>query len=214
MNFKVWLENRDILAKSEISEKGVHFKTGKPVTFNYIRNTEKSPNFGEKFGQHIEPAGRYMLHNTASADPKGKEHLKSIGWETGVIRFENPLVIELIADYDNANWTQSTYGEKGWKQRLFDYYGKKGLNLTKALRADGYDGIVTTSGYDTREIVDLTFGENDIKTEWQGNAGNVGELRFHKVGNRSYQAAGIRSKWYAQGMKKKQKKKQKKMEKK
>lgn len=125
-------------------EYGVHFETGIPVTFRFLRNTEKSPNFGAKYGQDIEPAGRYMLHNP---DP-GR---LSRGWEAGEITFHKPLVIPLTGDRN------AIYGPEGWKASLHGATGKKGVELTRHLRELGYDGIVTvdSDGY-TREIVDMT----------------------------------------------------------
>lgn len=148
--FRIWLESKE-LGLSSVTENGILFKTNFPVTFEYMRNTVSSPDLGKTFGQDIEPSGRYILHNTHSTLSKEKDHLHSIGWETGLITFSNPLVISLSFD-------EKIYGEKGWKQRLYNYYGKKGKDLTKKLREDGYDGIVTTSNNETREIVDLTFG--------------------------------------------------------
>ena len=48
---------------ARVDEHGVHFETGVPVTFPFIRNTEKSPRV-VGFGQDIEPHGRYLLHNS------------------------------------------------------------------------------------------------------------------------------------------------------
>ncbi len=125
-------------------EYGVHFETGAPVTFRYVRNTEKSPNLGAKYGQDIEPAGRYLLHNP---DPGRLAR----GWEAGSLTFRNPLVIPLTGDRN------AIYGPTGWKARLHTATGLTGQALSKRLVAIGYDGIVTVDpdGY-TREIVDLT----------------------------------------------------------
>ncbi len=158
--FVNFFENKE-LGLSEIVEKGIKFKTGVPVEFEFIRNTQSSPHMGETYGQHIEPAGRYMLHNTHNADPDQKERLEKQGWETGTIKFNNPLVIELSKDYDKSGLPQNIYGKRGWKQRLFDLYNKKGKALSNFLIKKGHDGIITTSGYDTREIVDLTFGKKN-----------------------------------------------------
>lgn len=156
--FTSFLKNKE-LGLSEITEKGIKFKTGSPVEFEFIRNTKSSPNLGSTYGQDVEPAGIYMLHNTHNAEQQQKERLNKQGWQTGVIKFENPLVIELSKDYDDSGLSQNIYGKKGWKQRLFNIYRKKGKKLTNFLLSKGYDGIITTSGHDTREIVDLTFGK-------------------------------------------------------
>lgn len=134
------------LALASVTEQGRHFETGVPVTFRFVRNTEKSPYFGATFGQDIEPAGRFMLHNEDPGEVPRR-------WETGLVTFENPLVIRLSLD-------ENIYGPLGWKARLRDVYKATGLKLTRKLLAEGYDGIVTVGEYqgvrDTREIVDLT----------------------------------------------------------
>jgi len=120
---------------------GTKFKTGEAATFPFIRNTEKAPDMGEQFGQHIEPAGRYMQTRSAGAKPIG-------GWEFGDVTFKNPLVVK---------------GEGlDWKKKVSEAYdGKTGKELSQALADDGFDGIVTTSTLKggekyTSEIVDLT----------------------------------------------------------
>lgn len=124
-------------------EEGVHFETGVPVTFRFVRNTEKSPRFGATFGQDIEPAGRYLLHNEDPGDlPRG--------WQSGTVTLRSPLVIPLTGDPDKI------YGPLGWKARLRDAIGKTGRALSSDLIRRGYDGIVTVdSGGYTREIVIL-----------------------------------------------------------
>jgi hypothetical protein len=77
-------------------------------------------------------------------------------WEHGDITFQNPLVIRLTSDPDTI------YGEKGWKAALSRAYGgKTGIELSRAIVADGHDGVVTVWVQDgepseTREIVDLS----------------------------------------------------------
>lgn len=121
----------------------VVFQTGQPVRFSYYRRPSGAAerhNFGARFGQDIEPAGRYMLH---WQEGPGGGALP--GMETGVVTFDNPLVLHNLY-----------YGPEGWKQRLVDAFGAKGKALSKKLRAAGYDGIVTVDGGDVSEIVDLT----------------------------------------------------------
>lgn len=125
-------------------EYGAHFETGVPVTFPFIRNTEKSPQIGKTFGQDIEPHGRYLLHNH---DPKREP---PHGWQTGTITFRSPLVIALSGDPDKI------YGPKGWKARLRDATGKRGAALSRHL-AKTYDGIVTVDDTGAAsEIIDLS----------------------------------------------------------
>jgi len=124
----------------------VVFETGRPVTFTFIRNTEKAPNMGSRYGQDIEPAGRYMLHLEGDYDaPRG--------WSTGTISFKNPIVLRDTLD-------SQIYGPNGWKARLMrEMGGKKGRALTAALLSVGHDGIVTVTStrglQSTMEIVSL-----------------------------------------------------------
>lgn len=132
------------LGYATTDEYGTHFETGVPVTFPFIRNTEKSPRVGATFGQDIEPQGRYLLHNH---DPKREPPR---GWQTGTITFRSPLVIALSGDPDQI------YGPKGWKARLRDATGKRGAALSRHL-AKTYDGIVTVDNTGaTSEIIDLS----------------------------------------------------------
>jgi len=126
-------------------ESGRHFETGVPVTFRFVKNTEKAPHFGDRYGQDIEPAGSYMLHND---DPRPTR-----GWVTGEQTFECPLVIPLSGD------PEEIYGPTGWKARLHQATRKKGAALSRHLESLGYDGIVTVDPHgDTREIVALRRG--------------------------------------------------------
>lgn len=134
---------------AEVTEYGVRFMTGTPVTFRYVRNTEASPNFGNRFQQDIEPAGRFMLHNPSPGD-------LARGWEAGEISFNSPLVLPLSGDMGLI------YGPSSWKAALHRHYGKTGKALSRAIVKDGYDAVVTVASYggkpvDTREIVDLTM---------------------------------------------------------
>lgn len=117
-------------------------KTGVPFEFEFMRNTTSAGNFGSLYGQHIEPHGRYMLMRTA----ENGDLLP--GWESGRVRFNKPLVI---------HWGNGGYADPdNWKQVLFTKYQKKGKALSKAIRKDGFDGIITFDRYGTKEIVDLT----------------------------------------------------------
>ncbi len=138
----------DELAPVVIDEYGTLFVTGIPVSFGFVRSTEKSPYFGSRYQQDIEPAGRYMLH---SPDPGDLAR----GWVRGVVTFESPLVIAFNRDQDGV-----AYDDTSWKARLHRIYGAKGSALSRRIREDGYDGIVTVALHrgepmDTREIVDL-----------------------------------------------------------
>jgi hypothetical protein len=130
------------------TEYGVSFETGKPVEVRYIRSTKKAPPpmALDRYQQRIEPAGRYMLHNPEPGDLPP-------GWESGVVRFQNPLVIPFNRVPGNY------YDQWSWKAELAMHYGKRGRALSRAIVRDGYDGIVTVmlGAGDTREIVDLTW---------------------------------------------------------
>jgi|LakMenEpi13Jul12_1017406.scaffolds.fasta_scaffold00045_3 hypothetical protein len=123
--------------------------TGNPFEFFSIRNTEKSPQLGSRFGQDIEPSGKYMVESTPSAS----QNLDS-RFEKGTVRFENPLVVEFGGGYGDSS---------NWKNILSNQYGgKTGAELSQAIRDAGYDGIVTIEpskgpnrpAY-TSEIVDI-----------------------------------------------------------
>ena len=122
---------------------GITFQTGKPITFPFIKNTEKAPKL-QGFGQDIEPHGNYVLSghdvDVNKLPPK---------WVSGEMEFKNPLVID---------WGKSgLYSEPdNWKQVLANQYGKKGKSLSKAIAKEGYDGIVTTRDGQPSEIVDLS----------------------------------------------------------
>ena len=142
MQFKLWLENIEF---STANEQGVQFITGKPVTFKYLRGKEKAPNFGPLYQQDIEPAGRYVIHNEDPGD-RAEER-----WEIGTITFQHPLVIPF-------NLKNSvSYDENSWKSVLSQHYKKTEKGLRQAIKAAGYDGIVTTMNGHTREIVDISM---------------------------------------------------------
>lgn len=135
------LKSRNLdLPYATADEGGVRFETGQPVTFRFTRNTEKAPNMGEMFGQHLEPAGRYMLHHS-DEDYQGDPPR---GWERGTHSFENPLVIE---------WGTTSGEPHGWKARVSKAFGgRTGKRLTRALLRHGHDGIVTVQKHKGRSI--------------------------------------------------------------
>jgi hypothetical protein len=144
MQFKLWLENW------EVEWKGAHFKSGQPVTFKYLKNKEKAPNFGPLYQQDIEPHGKYVIQKEIDDAPDDER------WESGEITFQNPLVLPFNSEFSRA------YDSNSWKAELSRRFGgKTGRALSQAIVAAGYDGIVTVDvgpdgkPYDTREIVDL-----------------------------------------------------------
>lgn len=131
-----------------ITESNISFKTGVPVTFEYFKHNNKTENYGTRFGQHIEPAGRYV-----TAIESNREHYADVcktypgNYEMGSITFENPFVIDFGGGYTE---------ESNWKFVLSNKFkGKKGKSLSKAIVKAGYDGIVTMEKTHSAEIVDL-----------------------------------------------------------
>lgn len=124
-------------------------ETGKPFEFYSVKNTEKASNEGSRFGQDIEPHGSYMVESTEEAAKNLPSKFKQ-----GKIKFENPLVIPFGEGYGKVT---------NWKNILSKQFGgKTGLDLTRAIKEAGYDGIITTEkakGVNrpahTSEIVDL-----------------------------------------------------------
>lgn len=127
--FKQLLKENIELPLVKINFDGKTFETGKPVSFNYVKNLEKAPQLGARFQQDIEPHGRYMSMHSKSATVLPN-------FEYGTVKFKNPLVI-------NFSTTNGGYDENNWKYKLSNYYKKKGKALSTALKKDGYDGIIT-----------------------------------------------------------------------
>lgn len=128
--------------KSFINES---FQTGVPVTITYIRNRNKSPNFGDLYGQHIEPAGRYM---TLKPESFKQENFPNI--EVGKITFQNPLTIPFGGGYQDKT---------NWKFVLSSMFGnRKGKSLSRSIARKGYDGIITIEKNGIPgEIVDISM---------------------------------------------------------
>lgn len=98
------------------------FETGRPVSFVAMRNTEGVRKYARpgEYGQDIEPNGLYLLENNPAA----------VGdrWSRSFVSLKSPLVVEF----------------DGWKKTLSERYGgKTGKALSNALKADGYDAVVT-----------------------------------------------------------------------
>lgn len=142
----------DILTTA-VTEQGIVFRHGEPVSFRYVRNNNPAPDMGALFQQDIEPAGRYLIHNE---DP-GERPLAE-GWEVGEVTLRNPLVIPFNSDPNPPRY----YNETSWKAALHQEYGCTGQDLARALLAAGHDGVVTVMlspdgvPYGTREIVQLS----------------------------------------------------------
>jgi len=139
--------DKEITGKSTVTQYGNDFETGKPVTFNYAHNTFSAtklfgkPNKDSQFNRGYEPSGEYVT----AIDEVPSEKQK--GYEYGSITLNNPLVIE----NDSLNWKKSLSNSFG---------GLTGKKLSLAIINAGYDGVVTTDGAYTSEIINLqTFDE-------------------------------------------------------
>jgi len=147
---------REKIATTEVTEGKTTFKTGEPVTFDYVRNTAPAPKAkagDDRYQQKIEPAGRYISHvDKAHWGPEQPDQTR------GSMTFNKPLVLHMNTGGPDA----PLYDENSWKARLQQAYGgKKGKALSRALAKEGFDGIVTVEttkrGSYTSEIVDLRY---------------------------------------------------------
>jgi hypothetical protein len=122
------------------NESANKFQTGKPVTFTYLHIKEKAPNYGSRFGQDIEAAGKYVV---VAYDDYLVKHFPN-RYEMNTVTLKNPLVVI------NDEMEPLSYKYKLNKM----YKGKTGKRLSDAIRKDGYDAIVSQDpNGDTREIV-------------------------------------------------------------
>lgn len=119
-----------------------------PVTFPYLRNTERAPDMGSMYDQDIEPHGRYLTYHDGPKPQEGR-------WETGEVSFENPLHLDFGGNYGTVG---------NWKHRLSkEYGGRKGKALSRAVVKAGHDAIITHDEYGPSEIVDLTSFQSPRK---------------------------------------------------
>lgn len=111
----------------------------KDKTVTYLHSPEPSPYMGSKFGQDVEPAGKYITIG---------HQLVPHGYTEGQVTFKNPLVI----DVTGQNYPQ-------WKVELSKKYNATGKKLTNKLLKEGYDSIITVEEYkgkyDTSETIIL-----------------------------------------------------------
>lgn len=154
--FKKWIDSpftQFIAPELRLEESGTEFAYEEFVDGGlfYMRNTEPAPDVGERFQQHIEPAGTYVLHDRAITSPLPP------GWVRGEASVKWPLLIPLNSKGAN---TESIYDQFSWKRVLSDQYGGlTGQELSSAIRADGFDAIITVNidnkgvPFETREIV-------------------------------------------------------------
>ena len=100
----------------------------KGKTFGYVHSTEPSPYLGSRFGQDVEPSGKYVTMGYAFV-PANKQE--------GTVSFNNPLVIDI---------TDQQYPQ--WKRDLSNLNnGSVKKRLSNKLRKQGYDAIITVEEY-------------------------------------------------------------------
>jgi hypothetical protein len=146
-------------------------QTGEPITFNFVHNTDSAtamfglPDKDSPFDRGYEPSGQYVSIVDDEFTPFSEAQ------QTGTITLNNPLVVDL----------------EGWKQRLSEQYnGLTGKELSKAVIADGYDGIVTTDGKYISEIVNFnTFDES--RALYQSEVPNLAVI--HNIRSEGVEAA-------------------------
>jgi len=110
---------------------------------SFYRNPEKASNMGDRFGQNVEPSGKYinLLEQGQSPTTIPK------GFEQGTVNFKNPLVMDWGGGYDKSS---------GWKNVISQKYGGlTGKDLSNAIARDGYDGIITIDKGIPQEVVSL-----------------------------------------------------------
>lgn len=131
-------------------------------TIKFIRNPEKAPDVGTRFGQDVEPSGRYVTEATDSDIERIHVDHPMARFESGEVTFETPLEIPFGEGYESAN---------NWKRVLSERYQATGKELSQKIADDGYDGIITTlPDGTTGEIVDLTSFKQAPTTPATGTA--------------------------------------------
>ncbi|MHC4709148.1 MAG: hypothetical protein ACYTA3_01630 [Planctomycetota bacterium] len=150
--------------EGERSLKGDKVSTGKPIRVEYNKNLEKAPDMGSQFGQDIEASGDYITQS---------EGFTPEGFETGSVEIKNPLVVEINED------AETTYKE----DLSAKYDGKTGEELSEAIKADGYDAIVSKYADDgsTGEIVLLDNQRTKTKQDAKIKETKVDETKVEET---------------------------------
>lgn len=164
----------DRLPRNLLSEGDIEgLVTGVPVTFDFAHNTESAtaifgiPDADAPFDRGIEPSGRYVtvVADAGRVDTSGR-------MIAGTITFQNPLVMDAGT----------------WKRDLFEKYGKRGKELSKAIIADGHDGVMTVSRDDRpgrshiSEVLDLTTFDEARALYQESPRGARGSIQFPGAG--------------------------------
>lgn len=104
-----------------------------------LKNKEKAPSLGKRFGQDVEPAGYYAIERMTSIFDNYPNY------EVVKVKYEKPLIITVTDDTLVS-----------WKYDLSKQYKAKGKKLSEKLMKDGYDIIITQyKPGDTGEIIVL-----------------------------------------------------------
>jgi len=104
-----------------------------------LKNKEKAPNLGSRFGQDVEPTGYYAIKKETDFFDGNPNY------ETVSVNYEKPLLIPVSED-----------SLVSWKYDLFQKEKAKGKFLTNKLLKQGYDIIITQyENGDTGEIIVL-----------------------------------------------------------
>src|SRR6266568_3272192 len=85
------------------------FSTGQPVTFTFVRNPQKAPDMGARYGQDLEPAGVYIM--AYQPEWGAVPH----GFVTGTATLHAPLVLYLTT---HPRGELDYRDPRSWKQRL------------------------------------------------------------------------------------------------
>lgn len=96
---------------------------GEPMVLDIVKNPEKAPYMGSRFGQDVEPTGTYVLKSWGKTPE---------GWLEGKVTIQKPLIIDV-----NDNTLVS------YKIDLAKQYKAKGKMLTQKLMNKGYDALIT-----------------------------------------------------------------------
>lgn len=157
-------------------------QSGQPVSLPYMHrvSTIPTPNMGEMFGQHLEPAGEYLSHHPYDHKPEmfGDPRSKSTGAtynEYGDVHFKNPFVVHVPLGGNTVSWKKSVSEAFG---------GLKGEKLSQRIQEKGHDGVVavTPDGQDIMEMVRL--GAPKIISQPMPVAGQLlrGAKKMQKLG--------------------------------
>ena len=115
--------------------------TGQAVSFHFMHNPESAteyfgiPEKEDDFYRGYEPSGRYVSVTSADRNERQEKIQVLENWTGskfihGKLTLKNPLVVSNMLGV--------------WKQTLSEQYGGlTGKELSKAIIADGYDGVIT-----------------------------------------------------------------------